>query len=72
MRRIEQRTVYSSDLADEWGPADEETKRAAARECDSAESFRRFVRDWNARAKARGDRTRIRSVEVEEDTWSDT
>lgn len=31
-RRLEQRTVYPEvDLADEWGPADEETQRAFVR-----------------------------------------
>ncbi len=64
-RRIEQRTVYSADLADEWGPADEETQRVANRTCSTDADFRLFVRMWNVGAKERGDNTRIRSVEDE-------
>lgn len=65
-RRIEQRVVYAPDLADEWGPADDETQNAANRECVTDKDFVRFVRTWNAAARARGDSTRIRSVEEEE------
>lgn len=35
------------------------------RTCFTDADFRRFVREWNAGAKARGDSTRIRSVEDE-------
>jgi hypothetical protein len=65
-RRIEQRTDYGNGFTDEWGPADEETQRAARRFCYSEDDYRRFVRNWNSAAKARGDGTRIRSVENDE------
>lgn len=68
IRRLEQRTTYAPDLADEWHPVDEDTQRAADRVCFTEADYRRFVRDWNAVAKKDGNNTRIRSVPNDEET----
>jgi hypothetical protein len=64
-RKLESRTQYGegpSAFFDEWGPADHETQREFDRTAYSETEARRFVREWNKAAKARGDNTRIRSV----------
>jgi hypothetical protein len=74
-RIIEERTIYSFtasggvDLANEWGPAHEDTLSAFRRAYNGSDaSATKFVRAWNAAAKARGDNTRIRSREEEEES----
>jgi len=59
-RRLEQTTLYSDGWKDEWGPYDEVDVRGWR----DAE-FRRYVREFNRAAKARGDNMRLRSVEGE-------
>lgn len=69
-RRLEQRTQYgegANAIFDEWGPADEETQREFDRACYTEGDVRRFVREWNRKAKDRGDNTRIRSVSDEDE-----
>ena len=64
-RKLESRTQYGEGptaIFDEWGPTDDETQREFDRTVYSEAEARRFVREWNKAAKARGDNTRIRSV----------
>lgn len=65
-RRLEQRTVYAPDLADEWEPVSKESEHWPDLWGMTADEVAAFVRKWNREAKARGDNTRIRSVEDEE------
>lgn len=61
-RRFEQQVRYTEDILGEWEPFDPGVDTRDWR----AEDYRRFVREFNARAKREGDRTRIRSVENED------
>ena len=67
-RRIESRVDYGNGLVDEWGPADHETDREFSRAVYTEKDARDFVRAWNKAAKARGDNTRVRSVQ-DENEW---
>jgi hypothetical protein len=67
MRRLEQRVDYGNGLVEEWEPVPLETEHWPDLWGMTAVEVSTFVRKWNRDAKARGDRTRIRSVEVEED-----
>lgn len=60
-RRLEQTTFYAGGWHDEWAPYTE-VDTWGWRDSD----FARFVREFNRQAKARGDNTRLRSVEDEE------
>lgn len=63
-RHLEQTTLYPGGWRDEWAPfADVDTY--GWRDAD----FTRYVRDFNREAKSRGDNTRLRSVEDENEFW---
>lgn len=66
MRILQERTEYGDGLYDEWGPFLPE-----GRPVDTygwkARDFTQFVREFNRMAKARGDRTRLRSVEIDQE-----
>ena len=66
MRHLEQTTLYPQPdgevWQDEWAPYQgPDTSRWVA------SSFKAFVRRFNRDAKQRGDNTRLRSVETEEE-----
>jgi len=67
-RRLEQRTYYPGvDLYDEWQPVDVEQEHMPDVALLSDVEIVQVVRSWNREAKARGDNTRIRSVEIDEE-----
>lgn len=59
-RRLEQRTEWPNGLVDEWHPYEPDGLDTSGW---SASEFRTFVRDENRKFKAKGDWTRLRSVE---------
>ena len=67
MRRLEQRVEYGNGLVDEWAPVAEETECWSDLWGMTGRDVADFVRRWNREARARGDNTRIRSVDVEEE-----
>jgi hypothetical protein len=67
-RRLEQRTYYPGvDLYDEWEPVNAEQEHMPDVTLLSDADVAQVVRKWNAEAKARGDNTRIRSVDDSEE-----
>lgn len=63
-RKLEERVDYGGGTFDEWGPY---TGRVNVHGW-SDKQIKEFVRDANKAAKARGDGTRLRSVETD-DFW---
>lgn len=65
-RRIEEQTTYGdTGIRDEWMPAHRDSHDLRSLRTDA--DYRRYVREWNKRAKAEGGMTRIRSVEVDDE-----
>lgn len=60
-RKLEEQTDYGNGVKDEWMPAHADGHDTGHLRTDA--DWRRYVREWNKAAKARGDMTRIRSVE---------
>jgi hypothetical protein len=66
-RRLEQSTLYpmgdGSTMRSDWEPFTGEGGEAPDTHGWKDGDYREFVRSWNKAAKARGDNTRLRSVE---------
>jgi len=69
-RRLEQQTTFAlrdgDTMKTEWEPFTGEGREVPDTHGWKTADFTAFCREWNRAAKARGDMTRVRSVESED------